>query len=88
MPLILKFRKDPVVAEILHKGFAEFLKYHVVPFEEHKNIPTHFVGSVGLNFKDELMAVCDSLQIKPGIFTNEPVKNIYLFHESNEKAYF
>jgi N-acetylglucosamine kinase-like BadF-type ATPase len=83
MPLILQFKNHEKIQEMLKSGFLEFLKYHVVPIKEHLQCNTHFVGSIGLHFREELIAVCNSMNIKTGIFTNKPIDNLFHYHITN-----
>lgn len=80
MRLIHKFRAYVEIREMLRTGFKDFLDIHVCGYDMYKEVPVHFVGSVGVNFKEELMDVCRSMNIKTGLFTNEPVKNLFHYH--------
>lgn len=85
MKQISLFRNEPVIQKMLHSGFRDFLEIHVKPFELHNHVPVHFVGSVGFNFKAELQHVCESMNIHTGIFTNEPVWNLFHYHINKNK---
>lgn len=82
MKIIHQFKKENIIHGMLQRGFKEFLKIHVCKFENYKEVPVHFVGSVAINFREELTECCASMGIQMGVFTNHPVTGLLKFHQS------
>lgn len=80
MKFIHAHKSDPTIQKILISGFTQFIEPHICKFENYTNVPVHFVGSVAVNFKDELQLACDSFGIKTGIFTNQPIQGLMQYH--------
>lgn len=68
------------VRDIIEEGFREFIKIHVCKFENHREVPVHFVGSVAFFSQDILKKVCEEYNISLGTVTNEPIHGLVAYH--------
>ncbi len=71
----------PYVKQIIKEGFEAFVKVHVCKFDDYKNVPVHFVGSVAYFSKDILAEVCQEYGLKLGVVTNEPIRGLVQYHK-------
>lgn len=77
---ISNYKSEPYFQEMLHNGMKEFLKTHVMCFPEHKEVKTHFVGSVAFYFNDAIESAAHELGIKVGNIVRKPIDNMVKFH--------
>lgn len=68
------------VQNLIATGFREFIKIHVCKFDNYKEVPVHFVGSVAFFSKDILQKVCAEFDIHLGVITNEPIHGLVNYH--------
>ncbi|MBS3915185.1 MAG: N-acetylglucosamine kinase [Bacteroidetes bacterium] len=84
MTTIKKYKDEKIVQQLLFEGFREFLKAHVICYNNYKLFPVHFVGSVAKYFRMELEQVCSELGIQSGVFTNEPVQGLLEYYRNKK----
>lgn len=73
-------QEDPFVQNLLKKSFNEFLDFHVLPFENAKTVPVHFVGSVAFIFKNILIECLNAKGLQPGKVIRKPIYELALYH--------
>ncbi len=71
----------PFFWEIVFSGFKEFLENHVLCFDNARNVPIHFVGSIAWYFRDILKNVMDHMDLKPGQIVQKPLDNLIEYHK-------
>ena len=75
-----KYKEEPFVKEMLIQGMRDFLINHVCCFENFKELPVHFIGSVAFHFQDELTIAAKELDVKMGRIIKQPIKNLVDYH--------
>jgi len=90
MKFIGRFRSHEYVQNMVLKGFRHFIQEHIKCFDNHKNVPSHFVGSVAFHFQDELKQVAKEEGIEVGKIIKKPIDGLVDFHFKymNEKIRF
>ena len=68
------------VRDFIYNGFSKFINIHIWKYENHKEVPVHFVGSVAYHFSDLLKEACKIHRINVGVITREPVINLVEYH--------
>lgn len=81
VPFIQKFSHTNYVKELVLNGFKQFLDVHVCCFDNYKNYPVHFVGSISRIFQNELEEACKYFDIKLGNIVQKPVDVLVQYHE-------
>jgi hypothetical protein len=73
-------RDSKWVRDFIYNGFSKFINIHIWKYENHKDVPVHFVGSVAFHFQDLLREACKIHRLNIGIITSEPVVNLVEYH--------
>ena len=81
MTMVSLYRDDPFIREMLREGLNRFLREHVCCFPNHKEVPVHFVGSIGHYFGDLLREEADKLGITIGNIAKKPIEGLVRFHQ-------
>lgn len=81
MKMVSLYRDDPFMRDMLHEGLSRFLREHVCCFANHKEVPVHFVGSIGHYFGDILREEADKLGIRVGTISKKPIDGLVSFHQ-------
>lgn len=73
-------REEKWVRDFIYNGFSKFINIHIWKYENHKEVPVHFVGSVAFYFSDLLREACKIHRLQIGVITREPVFNLVDYH--------
>lgn len=83
VPFFSKHRNHPLIAKILYESFAIFIDRHVRKYQNHNNLPIHFIGSVAYHFQNILKIVLEERSMQAGTFIQKPIDNLVAFHASS-----
>ena len=73
-------RDSKWVRDFIYNGFSKFINIHIWKYENNKDVPVHFVGSVAFHFQDLLREACKIHRLNIGVITSEPVVNLVEYH--------
>lgn len=82
---ILKNERNAYFNKVLHKGIKEFFKNRILPIEESKELPVHFVGSIAYFSQDIIKDVARYHMVKLGKFVRRPIDGLIEFHRNKLK---
>lgn len=60
--------------------FREFIKRHILKYNNYNGLPIHFVGSIAFHFQEILKLVLQEYQLIPGQILHKPIKNLLTYH--------
>lgn len=73
----MRFARDhndhPFFKEMIYKGISGFINIHVWCYENFREVPVHFVGSIAYYFKDTLEEVAKNYRFTVGKIVKKPV---------------
>jgi hypothetical protein len=75
-----KHMTHPYVKMIVREGFAKFADIHIGCFPQCKDVPVHFVGSVGAIFHEVLEDVLAERGFQMGQIMRKPVDGLIKYH--------
>jgi N-acetylglucosamine kinase-like BadF-type ATPase len=75
-----KHMENPYVKMIVCEGFAKFADIHIACFENCREVPIHFVGSVGAIFHELLEDVLAERGMNLGQIMRKPVDGLIKYH--------
>lgn len=78
------YKDKKYVKKIIKKGFQEFFKYRILPYQKGTETPIYFIGSIAYYFRDilENIAAKNNLVITDVI--QRPIDNLVQFHMDND----
>jgi glucosamine kinase len=79
-PFAGKHKDHPYFRNMLREGMRLFLQNHVCCYENYKELPVHFVGSVAYHFGDILQEVASELGVHTGNIIRQPVEHLVQYH--------
>jgi len=71
----------PHVKEWVRKGMVHFIEIHVKCFANWKEVPVHFVGSIGHYFNDCLQLAAQETGIELGQVIQKPIDGLVEYHK-------
>lgn len=75
-----RHKNHPVIEEWLIEGFEEFIDIHVECFENCKNVPIHFIGSIAYHFNEALKIACEKRGLTMGNLIKKPIDGLAQYH--------
>ena len=69
-----------VFKKIIYNGLNRFIGHQIVQFDNCRNIPIHFVGSVAHYLKDEIKELLIEKGMKIGNIVQRPIDNLVKYH--------
>ena len=75
-----KHMENPYVRMIVREGFAKFADIHIACFKNCREVPMHFVGSVGAIFHEILEDVLAERGMNMGQIMRKPVDGLIKYH--------
>ena len=82
---IFKNERNSYFNKVLHKGIKEFFKNKVLPYQEVKTNPVHFVGSIAYFAKDIIADVARYHMIELGNIVRRPIDGLIAYHKEKLK---
>ncbi len=79
-------KEHPFIQETVYNGMYKFLETHVCCFDNHKNIPVNFVGSVAYHFDDILKKAANDLGISIRSIIKKPINGLVNYHFKYKKV--
>ena len=74
-------RKDhPFFKDMIYKGISTFMNIHVWCYENFREVPVHFVGSIAYLFKDVLEEVAKNYRFTIGNILQKPIHSLVEYH--------
>ncbi|MEZ4798466.1 MAG: ATPase [Flavobacteriales bacterium] len=80
MKFIGEHHEHPHVKEWVTKGMIHFIEIHVKCFANYKDVPVHFVGSIGHYFFDCLQKAAEATGIRLGNIVRKPIDGLVEYH--------
>lgn len=80
---MFEFKEEKYIKRIIKRGFQEFFKYRVLPFEKTADTPLYFIGSIAYYFKDILEKVAKKNNLKVTDVIQRPIDNLLEYHRNN-----
>lgn len=81
MRFIGEHAEHPHVKNWVRKGMVHFIEIHVKCFANWKEVPVHFVGSIGHYFNDCLQQAADETGIQLGQVIQKPIDGLIAYHK-------
>ncbi|MEO5776634.1 MAG: BadF/BadG/BcrA/BcrD ATPase family protein [Flavobacterium sp.] len=81
---IIKHKDNEFCKKIIKKELKSFTKNYIMQFENHKEVPVHFVGSIAFYLKDELEQILAKHDIKMGNVLRRPIDGLIAYHILNK----
>lgn len=79
---LIENRNHDYCQSLIQRGLIEFVECQILQFEDAREIPIHFVGSIAFYLQNELKAVLDHYQMELGKVLKRPIEGLVAHHKS------
>jgi hypothetical protein len=81
---LIEHKDDPFFQKIILAGMEDFVDNYIKQYDNYKDVPVHFIGSIAFYLKDELKSVLDNHGIKIGNVLRRPIDGLIAYHSINK----
>ena len=75
-------KSHPLMKGIINKGLRRFIEHQILQFENCKEIPIHFVGSIAFYLQDEIKSTLIEYELNIGSVVKRPIDGLLSYHKS------
>ena len=80
---MFEFQEETYVKKTIKKGFKEFFKYRILPFQLPAETPIYFIGSIAYYFRNTLEQVAAKYGYTITGVIQRPIDNLIEYHRNN-----
>ena len=80
---MFEFKEDKYIKRIIKKGFQEFFKYRILPYNKTAETPIYFIGSIAHYFRDILEKIAKKNNLVITDVIQRPIDNLLEYHKNN-----
>ena len=73
-------KEDPYMQNIIHEGLRRFIKHQLFQFENAREVPIHFVGSISYFLQDEVKHILKEFGLTIGTVVKRPIDQLVEYH--------
>lgn len=81
---LIQNKETEFCKKIIFKGMKSFVKNYIRQYDNCKEVPVHFVGSIAFYLKDELQIIFDKYELKLGNVLRRPIDGLIAYHITNK----
>ena len=81
---LIQNKENEFCKKIIFRGMKSFVINYIKQYENYKEVPVHFVGSIAFYLKDELQITFDTYGIKLGNVLRRPIDGLIAYHIANK----
>ncbi len=81
---LIQHKETEFCKKIIFKGMKSFVKNYIRQYDNCKEVPVHFVGSIAFYLKDELQITFDKYELKLGNVLRRPIDGLIAYHITNK----
>jgi N-acetylglucosamine kinase-like BadF-type ATPase len=82
-PFLAEHKNKPEIKALVKNCFTQFFKRNTMIYRR-SWIPIHIIGSVGVNFSDEIKETAESLGLSIGNIVDSPMSGLIEYHKQNK----
>ncbi|MBF4472324.1 N-acetylglucosamine kinase [Flavobacterium sp. HJJ] len=81
---LIQNKEHEFCRKIIFKGMKSFIKNYVKQFENCKEVPVNFVGSIAFYLKEELAEIFEKYELQLGNVLRRPIDGLIAYHVANK----
>lgn len=79
---LIKHKQNEVFQDIIEKGLDRFINHQILQFENAKEVPIHFIGSISFFLKEEIEKALQLKGLTMGRIVQRPIDELVKYHKS------
>lgn len=78
---LIKHKDIPLFQDIIAKGLKRFINHQILQFDNAKEVPIHFIGSISHFLKDEIETALKQKGLTMGRIVQRPIDELVKYHK-------
>lgn len=80
---MFNFKEEKYIKKLIKKGFQEFFKYRILPYDKTAETPIYFIGSIAYYFRDILEQIAKKNNLVITDVIQRPIDNLLEYHKKD-----
>lgn len=81
---LIQHKDEEFCQKIIKSCMEDFVELYIKQYDNHRDVPVHFIGSIAFYLKDELKQVLDKHKIQLGNVLRRPIDGLIAYHSLNK----
>ncbi len=81
---LIQHKETEFCRKIIFKGMKSFVKNYIKQYDNCKEVPVHFVGSIAFYLKEELQETFEKYELQLGNVLRRPIDGLIAYHIANK----
>lgn len=81
---LIQHKENEFCRKIIFKQMKSFIKNYIKQFDNCKEVPVHFVGSIAFYLKEELEEIFEKYELQLGNVLRRPIDGLIAYHVANK----
>ncbi len=81
---LIQHKEHEFCRAIILKGMEDFVDFYIKQYDNYRDVPVHFIGSIAFYLKEELLEVLTAHKIKLGNVLRRPIDGLIQYHILNK----
>ena len=81
---LIQNKDEEYCQKLVRKDMQVFIDNYITQYDNCKEVPVHFVGSIAFYLKDELQIIFDKYELKLGNVLRRPIDGLIAYHITNK----
>lgn len=81
---LIQHKEHAFCKKIIYAGMEDFVDNYIKQYDNHKEVPIHFIGSIAFYLKEELKEVLDKHGLTLGNVLRRPIDGLIQYHALNK----
>ncbi|NHN24292.1 N-acetylglucosamine kinase [Flavobacterium jejuense] len=81
---LIKYKDSDFCKKYIQEELESFVENYIMQFENYKEVPVHFVGSIAFYLRDELNEILKKYEINVGNILRRPIDGLIAYHVLNK----
>lgn len=81
---LIKNKEEALFQDFIREEMTAFVENYIMQFENYKEVPVHFIGSIAFYLKNELESILKEYGITLGNVLRRPIDGLIEFHIANK----
>jgi len=81
---LIQNKEEEFCQKIIVSAMEDFVELYIKQYDNYKDVPVHFIGSIAFYLKEELQMVLSKHKIKLGNVLRRPIDGLIAYHSLNQ----
>ena len=82
LPFLITHKNHPFFQDMIKNSVQFFIDHYIKQFDNHTQVPIHFIGSTAFLLQDEFKSVLTKNILQVGVFYQKPLDGLVLLHQN------